>query len=59
MAGKWVGKAFGAHPGALHRELGIAPGSKIPVAKLKKAAASDGKLGARARLALTARSFKH
>lgn len=59
MASKWVGAAFGKHPGALHRSLNIPEGDKIPVAKLRAAAAKGGKLGKRAQLAITARSFKH
>ena len=41
------------HPGALHKQLGIAQGKKIPRATLAKAAKSGGKLGQRARLAET------
>lgn len=40
-------------PGALHRELGIPEGQKIPAAVLAKAAHAKGKLGRRARLAET------
>jgi hypothetical protein len=59
VAAKWVGEAFGHHKGALHRALGVPQGDKIPVAKLRSAEAKGGKLGKRAQLALTARSFKH
>jgi hypothetical protein len=31
---KWMQKAFGAHPGALHRAMGVPEGKKIPTAKL-------------------------
>lgn len=50
--GKWIGKAI-KHPGALHRELGVPKGEKIPAKKLAKAAKAGGKLGQRARLAQT------
>ena len=38
-------------PGALHAEMGIPQGKKIPKAKLDKAAKAGGKLGQRARFA--------
>lgn len=41
------------HPGALHRQLGVPQGQKIPQAKLEKAAHAGGKLGQRARFAET------
>lgn len=56
MAKKWIAGAI-KHPGALHRQLGVPAGQKIPVAKLKTAAKAGGKLGQRARLGLTLRSF--
>lgn len=40
-------------PGALHKQLGIPVGEKIPVKKLKAAEKKGGKLGQRARLAET------
>ncbi|MDQ2972459.1 MAG: hypothetical protein ABIY40_02900 [Rhodanobacteraceae bacterium] len=40
-------------PGALHKQLGVPKGQKIPAKKLAKAAKAPGKLGARARLAQT------
>lgn len=52
MANKWIQKAIKS-PGALHKELGVAEGKKIPAKKLNKAAKSGGKLGQRARLAKT------
>lgn len=52
MAKKWIQKAI-KHPGALHKELGIAKGKKIPEKKLNAAAKKGGKLGQRARLAKT------
>lgn len=56
--GKWIQKAI-KHPGALHRELGVPEGKKIPQAKLEKAAHAGGKLGARARLAETLEHLDH
>lgn len=41
------------HPGALHRELGVPQGQKIPQGKVQAAAKKGGKLGQRARFALT------
>lgn len=52
MAKKWIAGAI-KHPGALHKELGVPQGKKIPEGKLKKAAKAGGKLGKRARLAET------
>ena len=43
--------------GALHRQLGVPEGKKIPKSMLKKAAKKGGKLGKRARLAETLESF--
>lgn len=40
-------------PGALRAELGAKPGKPIPEAKLEKAASAPGKLGQRARFAMT------
>jgi hypothetical protein len=39
--------------GALHKEMGVPMGKKIPAKKLAKAAHAKGKLGKRARLAET------
>jgi len=39
--------------GALHEQLGVPKGEKIPAKKLAKAAKKPGKLGQRARLAET------
>lgn len=51
--GNWIKDAI-KHPGALHRELHIPEGEKIPAKKLKKAEHSDDpKLAKRARLAET------
>lgn len=49
---KWIKGAI-KHPGALHRELGVPAGEKIPASKLNAAAKEGGKLGMRARLAKT------
>lgn len=54
----WIAGAIGK-PGALHRELGIKAGSKIPAKTLSKAAGKGGKLGKRARLAETLKGFHH
>lgn len=48
----WIQGAI-KHKGALHRDLGVPQGQKIPVSKLKAAAKKGGKVGARARLAET------
>lgn len=53
MANKnWIKGAI-KKPGALHKEMGIPKGKKIPAKKLKAAASKGGKLGKRARLAET------
>lgn len=52
MAKKWISKAI-KKPGALHKQLGVPEGKKIPAKKLAKAASASGKLGQRARLAQT------
>ena len=56
-ANKWIPHSL--QKGALHRELGVPQGQKIPVSKLNKAAKAGGQEGKRARLAKTFRSFKH
>jgi hypothetical protein len=53
----WIAGAI-KKPGALHKELGVPKGEKIPAAKLAKAAKAPGKLGQRARLAETLKGFK-
>ena len=55
--GKWIQAAIGK-PGALHRELGVSAGEKIPAKKLARAARAPGVLGKRARLAETLKGFK-
>lgn len=58
MAKNWIAGAI-KKPGALHEELHVPKGKKIPAGKLKKAAKKGGKIGKRARLAETLKSFKH
>lgn len=53
---KWIQEAI-KKPGALHKELGVPEGKKIPADKLKSAAKKGGKEGKRARLAETLKSF--
>jgi len=53
---RWIQKAIDK-PGALHEQLGIPQGQKIPVERLRSAAKKPGKLGQRARLALTLRKM--
>lgn len=50
--GKWIQKAI-KKPGALRAQLGAKKGEPIPAAKLAAAAKKGGKLGQRARLAIT------
>lgn len=52
MAKNFIKKAI-KKPGALHEELGIPKGKKIPKAKINAAAKKGGKLGERARFAET------
>jgi hypothetical protein len=52
MAEKWIQKAI-KKPGALHKELHVPTGKKIPSKKLKAAEKKGGKEGKRARLAET------
>ena len=54
---KWISKAI-KHRGALHKELKVPMGKKIPAKKLAKAAKAGGKEGKRARLAETLKKFK-
>ena len=50
--GNWIQGAI-KKPGALRESLGVKKGEKIPKAKLTAAAKKGGKLGQRARLAMT------
>lgn len=55
--GKWIQKAI-KKPGALRAQLGAEPGKPIAAAKLAKASKAKGKLGQRARLAMTLKKMK-
>lgn len=55
--GGWIKEAI-KKPGALHEQLGVPKGEKIPAKKLAKAANAPGKLGKRARLAQTLKGLK-
>lgn len=58
MAKKWIQGAI-KKPGALHRDLGVPAGKKIPDSKIKKAEHSKNPTVAkRARLAETLKGFK-
>jgi len=58
MAAKnWIKGAI-KKPGALHAQLGVPQGQKIPPGKLAAAAKKGGKLGQRARLAQTLKKMK-
>ena len=52
----WIAGAI-KHPGALHKELHVKQGEKIPAKKLAKAEKSGGVEGKRARLAETLKGF--
>lgn len=54
---KWIQKAI-KKPGALRKALGVKKGKKIPISTLREKAKSSGKMGARARLALTLRKLR-
>lgn len=56
MAKNWIAGAI-RRPGALHSQLGIPQGQKIPPATLNAAAQAGGTLGRRARLAKTLSGF--
>ena len=45
------------NPGALHRQLGVPEGDRIPVKKIQTAAKKDSLLGQRARAALAMRKI--
>jgi len=45
-------------PGALHEQMGVPKGKKIPAKALAKAAKAPGKLGQRARFAQVLKGFK-
>lgn len=52
----WIAGAI-SKPGALHKELGVPEGKKIPANKLEAAAKKPGKEGKRARLAEALKSM--
>lgn len=59
MAGKkFIAKAI-KKPGALHKQLHVPMGQKIPPGKMAAAAKAKGKLGQRARFAEMLKGFKH
>ena len=49
---KWIQGAI-KKPGALRKSLGVKEGETIPTGKLQAAAKKKGKMGQRARLAMT------
>lgn len=53
----WISGAIGK-PGALHEDLGVPKGKKIPEKKLEAAAKGSGVTAKRARLAETLKGFK-
>ncbi len=57
MVKKWI-KKMHMKKGALHKELGVPEGKKIPEAKLKAAAKKSGVEGKRARLAETLKKLR-
>lgn len=58
MAKNWMAGAV-KHPGALHRDLGVPQGEKIPAVKLNSALKSkDPTIRKRANLAKTFASFR-
>jgi hypothetical protein len=54
---KWIQSAI-KHKGALHEELHVPKGKKIPEGKLKAAAKKKGVEGKRARLAQTLKGLR-
>lgn len=57
MAGKWI-QGMHMKKGALHKDLGVPQGEKIPAKKLAAAEKKGGKVGQRARLAETLKGMK-
>ena len=58
MAEKWISKAISS-PGALHKQMGVPMGKKIPAAKMAKAMGGGygPKAAKRANLAKTLKGF--
>jgi hypothetical protein len=54
---RWIQKAI-KKPGSLRSQLGAAKGKPIPAGTLARAAKKGGKLGMRARLALTLKKMR-
>ena len=57
MVKNWIAGAT-KNKGALHRNLGVPEGKKIPAGKLNAAAKRPGVVGKEARLAKTLKGFK-
>jgi hypothetical protein len=57
VAKNWIAGAI-KKPGALHKQLGVPKGKKIPEKMLNAAAKKKGTEGKRARLAKTLKGFK-
>ena len=57
MSKNFIQKAI-KKPGSLRKALKIKKGEKIPASKLKKAAKKKGKLGQRARFAMTLKKLR-
>lgn len=57
MPKNWIAGAI-KKPGALHADLGVPQGKKIPAGKLKAAAKKGGKTGQRTRLAETLKGMR-
>lgn len=57
MAKNWIAGAIGK-PGALHKQLGVPMGTKIPAKKLTAASKKGGLLAKRANLAKTLKKMK-
>lgn len=56
MAKQWIASAI-KKPGSLRASLDVKKGEKIPEKKLQAAAKKSGKIGQKARLAETLKSF--
>lgn len=57
MAKDWISGAV-QHKGALHRQMDVPEDKPIPAERLEEAAKQPGKLGQRARLAITLKGMK-
>lgn len=53
----WIAGAI-KKPGQLHKDLGVKQGEKIPESKVEAAAEKGGKIGQRARFAMTMKGLK-